>query len=77
MSTWYKGKQLRIFKTSIINGKASDPGSIIEASEDRLIIGTGKDALRIMEIQMEGRKKMHINDFLRGTNMRSGELLGK
>ena len=77
MSTYYKGKQLRIFKTSIINGKASDPGSIIEASEDRLIIGTGKDALRIMEIQMEGRKKMHINDFLRGTNMRSGELLGK
>jgi len=76
MSTSYKGKRLRLFKTKVINGTEMRPGSIIEINDNRLIIGTGQGALEILELQIEGRKKMHIDDFLRGIELDSGELLG-
>ncbi len=76
MSTSYNGKRLRIFKTEIIDRKKMTPGSIIEAEDNRLIIATGQGALKILELQIEGRKKMHIDDFLRGIKLEIGELLG-
>ena len=76
MSTSYKGKRLRLFKTKVMNGTEMRPGSIIETNDNRLIIGTGQGALEILELQIEGRKKMRIDDFLRGIELDSGELLG-
>ena len=38
---------------------------------------TGKGVLEIFELQIEGKKKMQIKDFLRGSNMISGEFLGQ
>ncbi len=37
-------------------------------TKTELIIGCGKDALRILEIQQEGKKRMGIEKFLRGFN---------
>ena len=59
-----------------MNGTEMRPGSIIETNDNRLIIGTGQGALEILELQIEGRKKMRIDDFLRGIELDSGELLG-
>jgi methionyl-tRNA formyltransferase len=33
-------------------------------------------ALRIHELQLEGKKRMNADDFLRGNKMQSGDLLG-
>jgi len=35
-------------------------------TKTELIIGCGKDSLRILEIQQEGRKRMTAEEFLRG-----------
>ena len=77
MSTNYKGKRLRVFKTSIEQGVNLSPGAIIEAEDDRLIIATVDGALRIHELQLEGKKRMNADDFLRGNKMQSGDLLGE
>ena len=76
MSTNYKGKRLRVFLTSIQPGVNLSPGTIIEAKDDRLIIATVDGALRIHELQLEGKKRMNADDFLRGNKMQSGDLLG-
>jgi len=76
MSTNYKGKRLRVFDTSIQPGENLSPGTIIEAGGDRLIIATVDGALRIHELQIEGKKRMNADDFLRGNKMQSGDLLG-
>jgi methionyl-tRNA formyltransferase len=76
MSTNYKGKRLRVFDTSIQPGANLSPGTIIEAGGDRLIIATVDGALRIHELQIEGKKRMNADDFLRGNKMQSGDLLG-
>ena len=75
MSTNYKGKRLRVFKTSIQSGTKLSPGTIIEAEGDRLIIATAEGALRILELQLEGKKRMKVDDFLRGSKIQPGESL--
>ncbi|MCW9096081.1 MAG: hypothetical protein OQJ93_01715 [Ignavibacteriaceae bacterium] len=35
-------------------------------TKTELIIGCSKDAIRVLEIQQEGKKRMNIEEFLRG-----------
>ncbi len=35
-------------------------------TKKELIVGCGKDAIKILEIQQEGKKRMSIEEFLRG-----------
>ena len=76
MSTICGGKRLRIFKTSFQSSKNMIPGTILEAQDDRLLIATGEGLLRIYELQIEGKRKMHVSDFLRGNKVKVGERLG-
>ena len=76
MSTIYGGKRLKIFKTSFQSSVVMNPGTIIEAQDDRLLIATGEGSLRIYELQIEGKKKMHVSEFLRGNKIKIGEKLG-
>lgn len=53
------------------------PGQIIEARGDRLIIACGeRTALRVSELQMEGSRRMGARDFLNGTHIKTGDMLG-
>ena len=76
MSTIYKGKRLRIFKTSFQLSSNMIPGTILEAKNDNLFIATGDGALRVYELQLEGKKRMHVSDFLRGNKIKTWERLG-
>ena len=49
------------------------PGTIVEADGDRLIVATGHGALRILEIQSEGKRPMHARDFLAGHRLSVGD----
>jgi methionyl-tRNA formyltransferase len=49
------------------------PGTILDASGDRLIVATGAGALRIVEIQPEGKRALTPRDFLAGHRLAAGE----
>jgi methionyl-tRNA formyltransferase len=49
------------------------PGTILEAGGDRLVVGTGDGALRITEIQAEGKRPMTAREFLAGHRLTAGE----
>ena len=54
------------------------PGQIIEARGDRLIIACGdRTALRVSELQTEGGRRLSARDFLNGTHLKVGEVLGE
>ena len=49
-------------------------GEIIEADADRLVIACGEQtALRLLEVQPEGRRRMNARDYLNGARLRVGE----
>lgn len=73
--TMHKGKIIKIFKTSIVEKHSTQSGVILQRTADSLMVGTGENALAILEIQQEGRKKMTITEFLRGYHIEAGDVL--
>jgi methionyl-tRNA formyltransferase len=58
-------KLIKIYKTEVVTGMNLQPFQFHQTKTE-LIIGCGKDALRILEVQQEGKKRMNIEEFLRG-----------
>jgi len=53
------------------------PGTVIKVEEDGFVVSTGNNvAIKIMELQPSGKKKMNGEDFLRGTTISVGDILG-
>ena len=49
------------------------PGTILSADGDRLIVSTGDGALRILEIQAEGKRPVTAREFLAGHRLTAGD----
>ncbi|MCW8810864.1 MAG: methionyl-tRNA formyltransferase [Ignavibacteriaceae bacterium] len=61
----HNGKVLKIYKTEIVERNDLKSFQIYQTKTE-LIIGCSKDAIRVLEIQQEGKKRMNIEEFLRG-----------
>ncbi|MBS4035494.1 MAG: methionyl-tRNA formyltransferase [Ignavibacterium sp.] len=61
----YKEKVMKIYKTEIVRELNLKPFEFYQ-TKNELIIGCSKDALRILEIQQEGKRRMTVEEFLRG-----------
>jgi len=78
--THYKGMLLKIYKAKIYKPYVSirpQPGQIIKAARDGITVATGTDDLIIEELQLEGRRRMGVADFVLGHKVKIGEILGK
>jgi methionyl-tRNA formyltransferase len=58
------GRNLKIFSASVVDLRG-EPGEILR-SETELVIATGKGALSLSEVQLEGKRRMSAAEFLRG-----------
>ena len=61
----FNNKVIKIYKTEIVKNANLKPFKFHQTKTE-LIVGCGKDALKILEIQQEGKKRMGIEEFLRG-----------
>ncbi|MBE7321237.1 methionyl-tRNA formyltransferase [Staphylococcus capitis] len=60
-------KNLKLYSSHIISGKNGDPGKIIETTKKAIIIGTGSnDAIALTEMQLAGKKRMLVANYLSG-----------
>ena len=67
-----------MWKTRIGNAEAEGfPGEILEASGGALAVRTGDGVLEILELQLEGKKRMDAEAFLRGCRIGKGTVLGR
>ncbi len=62
----FQGKTVKLFGTRISSVKLQ-PGEIKE-TDQKLLIGCLDGSLEILEIQVEGKRKMEIGEFLRGNS---------
>lgn len=77
--TRYRGKQLKVWRAepmpeADVEGRM--PGEVIGTDRESVTVATGKGALRIYELQLEGKKRMKVHDFLLGVKMEPGDRLG-
>lgn len=81
--TKFRGKTLKIWAAEVetedmktVSCKEFAPGEIVEISKTNLKVQTGKGILSIIELQLEGKKRMETDAFLRGYLVQTGEKLG-
>ena len=74
--TRLKGKTFKIWKAQVVEVSSSDkPGTIIKMGKDELLVQTGEGALSLIEVQLEGKKRMDVASFLRGCQIEEGIVL--
>jgi methionyl-tRNA formyltransferase len=77
--TTVNGKLLKIFAAYVesrARRSSAAPGTITEATPVSLVIATGAGALAPTEVQLEGKKRLSIEEFLRGYPLFPGLVLG-
>ncbi|MDE7153972.1 MAG: methionyl-tRNA formyltransferase [Muribaculaceae bacterium] len=63
------GLQLKIFQTEKTDRTAEAPGSVHLTAKGEMLIDCADTALKITELQLQGRKRMKTDDFLRGAKL--------
>lgn len=66
--TFWNGKLLKIWKAEI-TGDAGNGGQILSADKSGIVIACGMNALRILELQPEGKRRMNVQEFLAGHSL--------
>ncbi|CRZ34666.1 methionyl-tRNA formyltransferase [Herbinix hemicellulosilytica] len=75
--TKLNGKTLKLWKAKVKEYSAgAKPGEVVEVNKDSIVVMTGKDALEILELQLEGKKRLSADEFLRGYKIEKGIVLG-
>ena len=75
--TFLNGKTLKVWKCAVENTKGEEtvPGTIIGVDKSGIHVACGKDALILKEVQLEGKKRMETDAFLRGYQVTEGTML--
>ena len=89
--TKYGNKTLKLWKGQVISeqdeqvlekikGQGMEPenikpGTVCFVSKEEIYVKTGKDLLNIVELQLEGKKRMTVKEFLLGRQIKVGTLL--
>lgn len=78
------GKLLKIWKAEVASAeeltreeKHMEPGTVLRVEKERIGILTGDGILWVKELQLEGKRKMTAEEFLRGFKLENGTVLGR
>jgi len=69
-------KNLKIWRAKVISHEVkAAPGCILKVTKDELEVQTGNGVLALLEVQLEGKKRMTTDAFLRGYHVTEGSFL--
>ncbi len=74
--SYWQGKRVKVHGARPVAADAASgpgtPGTVARAGADGIQVATGAGALLLTELQLEGRKRMPAEAFLRGAGLREG-----
>ena len=74
--TTYEGKLMKIiFAEPVAQENTGKPGEILAVKDGRMLIKCGIGAISVSEIQMEGKKKMPVSEYVKGNSFTIGAVL--
>lgn len=76
--TRFRGQQLHIWKSRVDGAEAGDPGRLL-LHPVRVVCGlpAGNAALELIEVQLEGRKRIAAEAFANGQRITAADILGE
>lgn len=75
--TTYKGQTMKIWKTKVLS-ESSDkaPGTILKVDKEGIRVSTKDNVILISEIQMPGKKRVLVEEYIKGNSIETNEILG-
>lgn len=72
--SYWRGKRVKVHRAKLgaAGEETAAPGTVVGAGADGVRVGTGAGVLALTELQLEGRKRMAADAFLRGVGLREG-----
>lgn len=83
--TYYNSKTLKIWEAEPVNStvdeetiktEQGEAGTVTKIEKEAFYVQTGKGELKVTEVQLEGKKRMKVQDFLLGYVLKQGMVLG-
>ena len=72
------GKTLKLWDGDVLKETTdARPGQVVLCDPRRLVVAAGEGLLSIRQLQLEGKKRMDVETFLRGYSVKEGEILGE
>ena len=71
------GKTFKIWRSAVLPAPEGDfsPGTVINTGSEGILVKCAQDALLLQEVQLEGKKRMAADAFLRGYHLEPGTIL--
>ena len=74
--TSLNGKTLKIWKAEVLEDNLNcEPGTVIAVDKSSFSIACKTGAIKVLELQLEGKKRMDCESFLRGYSLEKGIVL--
>lgn len=68
----FRGEALKVWRASLVACRG-EPGTVLEAGPDGIVVACGDQALALAELQRPGARRLSAAELLRGWPIRSGE----
>lgn len=73
--TYWNKKVVKIWKASVTDEKSNEQaGTVVKVEKDGFYVQTGNGLLKVLELQIPGKKRMDAGAFLRGYTIEPGEV---
>lgn len=72
--TTHMGKLIKVFRTRMVEKQSTQAGIVLNRTQNILEVGTGNGVVSLLEIQQEGKRRLGIEEFLRGYPIEPGEM---
>lgn len=75
--TTYEGETMKIWKTIVLDKESNElPGTILCVNKDGIEISTKDNIILVKEIQMAGKRRMLVSDYIKGNEINTKTVLG-
>ena len=75
--SYIDGQQVKFYKAEVIDEEPDgEPGTVSSTDKKSYFINCGSGKLRVLEQQLQGKKRMSAGDFMRGHKLSTGDRFG-
>jgi methionyl-tRNA formyltransferase len=75
--TSFKGKTLSVHRARVVSARVAAGEILVEGGRLLVGCGDGASALELLEVQVEGKRRVPVLEFTNGYRLRSGDILGQ
>ena len=75
--TFFQGKKLKLHRAVVLTEiTEKSPGTIVSVQGDSFYVSTGAGVLKVIEVQPESRNRIQVIEFLKGHELKVGDVIG-